>query len=60
MTGKEKQISKSKAWVSYSLALEPELKEAAQRAAFDAGLSFNAWIKQAMRDRLEREAADDN
>ena len=56
MTEAQKRISKSKAWVSYSLALEPELKEAAQRAAFEAGLSFNAWIKQAMNEKLGREA----
>jgi predicted HicB family RNase H-like nuclease len=42
---------------SFTLRVPVSLKQQAQEAAWQARVSFNAWIMAAVTEKLEREAA---
>jgi hypothetical protein len=57
MTATIDGMAKAKPTVQMTLRLEPELFEAVQEAARRAGKPVVAWMSEAAREKMQREAA---
>jgi predicted HicB family RNase H-like nuclease len=57
-TRPRKEPSVPKPNIQTSIRIDPAVYDAAKAAAARAGVSLNAWIEQALKEKAERDHAD--